>query len=133
MTPDLWKVLAVKTAGSRSASAASSLRMEADLEAKSCLMGLWRENRSGQLRTPWRRLRVHIFQALKVQTELVGALMEGHMLAVTIEVILVADYWHTKCAMVGCSDNSHLVKLGEDCAGYAQCPKHTQHGKELGA
>jgi len=40
MTPDLWKVLAVNIAGSRSALAASSLRMEADLEAESCLMGL---------------------------------------------------------------------------------------------
>jgi len=45
----------------------------------------------------------------------------------------VANYWHTKCMMVGCGDNGHLVKLGEDCAGYAQCAKHTQHGKELGA
>jgi len=56
MTPDLRKVLVVNIAGSRPASVASSLRMKADLEAESCLMGLWRENRSGQLRTPWRRL-----------------------------------------------------------------------------
>jgi len=65
--------------------------------------------------------------------ELVGALVKGHMLAVTIEVILVANYWHTKCTMVGCSDDGHLVKLGEDHAGYAQCAKHAQHGKELSA
>jgi len=64
--------------------------------------------------------------------ELVGALMEGHMLAIAVEVV-VADYWHTKRTMVGCSDNGHLVELGEGCAGYAQCAKHTQHGKELGA
>jgi len=68
MTLDLRKVLAVNIAGSRPALAASSLRMEADLEAESCLMGLWRENRSWQLRTPWRRLRVHFFQASEVQT-----------------------------------------------------------------
>jgi len=60
-------------------------------------------------------------------------LMEGHMLAVAVEVVLVADYWHTKCKMFGCGDNGHLVKLGEDCAGYLQCTKHTQHGQELGA
>jgi len=53
--------------------------------------------------------------------ELIGALMEGHVLAFAVEVVLVADYWHTKCTMVGCGDNGHLVKLGEDCAGYAQC------------
>jgi len=65
--------------------------------------------------------------------ELVGALVEGHMLAVTIEVVLVANYWHTKHAMVSCSDDGHLVKLGKGCAGYAQCTKHTQHGEEFGA
>jgi len=54
------------------------------------------------------------------------------MLAVAIQVILVADYWHTKCTMVGCGDNGHLVELGEDHAGYVQWPKHTQDGKELG-
>jgi len=64
--------------------------------------------------------------------ELVGALVEGHVLAVAVEVVLVANYWHTKCTMVGCGDNGHLVELGEDCAGYVQCAKHTQHGKELG-
>jgi len=64
MTPDLQKVLVVKTAGSWSVLAASSLRMEADLEAKSCSMGLWRENRSGQLRMLWHRLQERIFQAL---------------------------------------------------------------------
>jgi len=64
--------------------------------------------------------------------ELVGALVEGCVLALAIEVVLVANYWHTKCTMVGCSDNGHLVELGEDCTGYAQCAKHTQHGKELG-
>jgi len=37
--------------------------------------------------------------------ELVGALVEGHMLAVAVEVILVANYWHTKRTMVGCGDN----------------------------
>jgi len=47
------------------------------------------------------------------------------MLAVTIEVVLVANYQHTKHVMVGCSDDGHLVKLGEGCAGYAQCAKHT--------
>jgi len=133
MTPDLRKVLVVKTAGSRSALAASSLRMEADLEAESCLMGLWRENRSRQLRTPWRRLQVPGLKGLDRAAELVGALVEGHVIAIAIEVVLVANYWHTKCTMVGCSDNGHLVKLGEDLAGYAQCAKHTQHGKELGA
>jgi len=44
--------------------------------------------------------------------ELVGALVKGHVLAIAIEFILVANYWHTKCMMVGCSDNGHLVKLG---------------------
>jgi len=65
--------------------------------------------------------------------ELVGALMEGHLLAVTVEVILVADYWNTKCTIVGCSDDGHLVKLGKGCAGYVQCAEHAQHGEEFGA
>jgi len=65
--------------------------------------------------------------------ELVGALVEGHMLAVAVEVVLVANYQHTKCGMVSCSDDGHLVKLGEGCAGYVQCAEHTQHGEEFGA
>jgi len=68
MIPDLRKVLVVNIAGSRPALVANSLRMKADLEAEISLMGLWRENRSGQLRTPQRRLQVHFFQASKVQT-----------------------------------------------------------------
>jgi len=121
MTPDLQKVLAVKTAGSGG-----------------------RELFDGPLEGEQERAIAHtavqaasaFFPSLKGADgaeELVRALVKGHMLAVTIEVILVANYWHTKCTMVGCSDNGHLVKLGEDCAGYAQCAKHAQHGKELGA
>jgi len=47
--------------------------------------------------------------------ELIGALVKGHVLAIAVEVILVQ---HTKCTMVGCGDNGHLVKLGEGCAGH---------------
>jgi len=72
-------------------------------------------------------------EGLDGAAELFGALVEGHLLAVTVEVVLVANYQHTKHAMVGCSDDGHLFKLGKGCAGYAQCTKHSQHGEEFGA
>jgi len=50
-------------------------------------------------------------EGLDRAAELIGALVEGYMLAVSIEVVLVANYWHPKCTMVGCGDNGHLVKL----------------------
>jgi len=134
MTPDLLKVLAVKTAGSRSASAASSLRMVADLEAE-LFNGLLEGEQERAIAHTAVQAVSAFFPGLKGAdraAELVGALVKGHMLAVAIEVILVANYWHTKCTMVGCSDNGHLVKLGEDCAGYTQCAKHVQNGEELG-
>jgi len=133
MIPDLRKVLAVNIAGSRPALVASSLRMKADSEAESCLMGLWRENRSGQLHTP--QATSTSFPGLEGSdgaAELVGALVEGHLLAVTVEVILVADYRHTECTMVVCSDDCHLVKFGKGCTGYAQSAEHAQHGEEFG-
>jgi len=72
-------------------------------------------------------------EGLDGAAELIGAFVEGHLLAVTVEVVLVANYQHTKHAMVVCSDDCHLVKLGKGCTGYAQSAKHAQHGKEFGA